>query len=219
MSSANSRFRTIETEDDLREGVAYLCQREPLYGKVFAATGLPPLRRKRAGLGGLLEVITEQQISVHAAAAIWQRVEAKCAPFDAQKLADMDDSEYVACGLSRPKIRTIRAILAEILNGKLSLTNMETAENSQIFESLTRVKGIGPWTAQIYLLSNLGRMDVWPAGDLALQESARLLFGLDARPGEKEMLALAEPWQPWRAVAARLLWSHYRLVRFEGGSI
>ena len=212
-------FKTIETEADLKEGVAYLCEREPAFQKVLNATGLPPLRRKSGGLAGLIEIITGQLISIHAAAAIWQRLEASLAPFDAAILAELDDSAYIACGLSRPKIRTIRAVLAHIKDGKLSLTNLEVAENREIFKALTDIKGIGPWTAQIYLLTSLGRRDVWPVGDLALQESAKLLFNLDNRPNERKMLSLAEPWQPWRAVAARLLWSHYRLVRFEGGSL
>jgi len=210
---------TIDSEKDLKQGLSFICAREPRFQKVLNATGLPPLRRKQGGLRGLTEIITEQQISIHAAAAIWTRVEARFAPFDAEMMASASDDEYINCGLSRPKIRTIRAVLDEILIGKLSLTNMESAENSEVFATLTSIKGIGPWSAHIYLLANLGRIDVWPVGDLALQESARLLFELENRPNEKQMLKLAEPWQPWRAAAARLLWSHYRLVRLEGGEI
>jgi len=212
-------LRTIETEKDLTEGLSFICAREPRFQKVLNATGLPPLRRKPGGLPGLLEIITEQQISIHAAAAIWSRMEAKFAPFDAEKMIEADDEQYAECGQSQPKIRTIRAVLQAINNGKLSLTNLQFAENSEVFSTLTAIKGIGPWTAQIYLLTNLGRIDIWPVGDLALQESTRLLFDLENRPDEKLMQALAEPWQPWRAVAARLLWSHYRLVRIEGGQI
>jgi len=210
---------TIDTKADLQIGIDFVCEREPAFKKVLKATGLPPLRRKEDNLGGLIEIITGQLISIKAAAAIWQRLEAKLAPFDPAILAEIDDSVFIECGLSRPKIRTIRAILSEIANGKLSLTKLKTAENSEIFAILTSIKGIGPWTAQIYLLTNLGRRDVWPTGDLALQESAKLLFNLNNRPNEREMLKLAEPWQPWRAAAARLLWSHYRLVRLEGGSL
>lgn len=212
-------FATIENESDLREGVEILCVREPAFARVYAATGLPPLRRKPEGLGGLLEIITYQMISLTAAAAIWQRVEAKLAPFDARMMAEFDDSVYMDCGLSGPKIRTIRGVLDHILNGKLLLTNFKAAENSQIYSTLTDIKGIGPWSAQIYLLTHLGRIDIWPVGDLALQESAKLLFDLEARPNQKQMLELAKPWQPWRAVAARLLWSHYKLVRLDGGSL
>ena len=212
-------FSTIETESDLRAGVEILCAREPAFAKIYAATGLPPLRRKPGGLAGLLEIITYQMISLKAAAAIWQRVEAKLAPFDAKTMAKLDDSAYMECGLSSPKIRTIRAVLAHINQGKLPLTNFETAENSQIFSTLTDIKGIGPWSAHIYLLTHLGRTDIWPTGDLALQESAKLLFDLPTRPDEKQMLIIAEPWQPLRAVAARLLWSHYKLVKLDGGSL
>ena len=211
--------RTIETNADLEEGIAFLCAREPAFSRVFAATGLPPLRRKPGGLAGLLEIITYQMISLSAAAAIWQRLEAKLSPFDPQILAQLDDSAYADCGLSKPKIRTIRAVLAEIDNGKLSLTNLESAENSDIFQMITAIKGLGPWSAHIYLLTHLGRTDIWPSGDLALQESAKLLFNLKTRPDEKQMQMMAEPWQPWRAVAARLLWSHYKLVKLDNGSL
>jgi len=212
-------FATIETEADLRDGVEILCTREPAFAKVYAATGLPPLRRKPGGLAGLLEIITYQMISLTAAAAIWSRVEASMAPFDAQKMAGLDDSAYMDCGLSRPKIRTIRAVLAHINDDTLQLAQFKTAENNEIFSSLTQIKGIGPWSAHIYLLTHLGRIDIWPVGDLALQESAKMLFDLETRPNEKQMLEIAKPWQPWRAVAARLLWSHYRLVRLEGGTL
>ncbi len=210
---------TIETEADLRGGVEILCVREPAFAKVYAATGLPPLRRKPGGLAGLLEIITYQMISLSAAAAIWQRVEEKLVPFDAQMMAELDDSTYLACGLSRPKIRTIRAVLADINQSKLTLPDFKTAENSKIFSRLTDIKGIGPWSAHIYLLTHLGRIDIWPVGDLALQESAKMLFDLETRPTEKQMHEMAKPWQPWRAAAARLLWSHYRLVKLEGGSL
>lgn len=210
---------TIETEQDLREGVIYLCKCEPLFQKVLDKTGLPPLRRKEPGLEGLIQIINGQLISLQAAAAIWQRIEEKFAPFDAKTMAAMDDNDYATCGLSKPKIRTIRAVLSRINDGKLSLTNIEIAENSEIFNSLTNIKGIGPWTAHLYLLTNLGRTDIWPTGDLALRESVKLLFELEKRPSETEMLKLAKPWQPWRAVAARLLWSHYAFVRHHGGTL
>ena len=212
-------FATIETTDDLRHGVESLCAREPAFAKVYATTGLPPLRRKPPGLAGLLEIITYQMISLSAAAAIWSRVQEKFSPFDPRTMAGLDDSVFTACGLSGPKIRTIRAVLAHINSGKLSLTNLATAENSEIFARLTDINGIGPWSAHIYLLTHLGRTDIFPTGDLALQESTKLLFDLKTRPDEKQMLALAKPWQPLRAVAARLLWSHYKLVKLDGGQL
>ena len=212
-------FATIETKDDLRAGVQTLCAREPAFAKVYAATGLPPLRRKPGGLPGLLEIITYQMISLKAAAAIWQRMEERLAPFDAQFLAGLDDSIFMDCGLSGPKIRTVQAVLTHISSGKLNFDEFKAASNNQIFTTLTDIKGIGPWSAHIYLLTHLGRADIWPVGDLALQESARLLFKLESRPDTEQMRALAKPWQPWRAVAARLLWSHYKLVKLQGGRL
>jgi DNA-3-methyladenine glycosylase II len=210
---------TINHLQDLKRGVDYVCQCEPAFEKVIAKTGLPPLRRKLGGLAGLLEIITEQQISVHAAASIWKRFDEKFAPFDLETLIATSDEGFINCGQSRPKVRTIRAVLEAISTGNLNLENLHRQSDKDVAAHLTAIKGIGPWTAQIYLLSNLGRSDVWPVGDLALQESAKLLFNLDERPDEKRMTTMAEPWQPWRAVAARILWSHYRLVRFEGGVI
>ncbi len=210
---------TIENVDDLAKGVEILCQREPAFARIYAATGLPPLRRKPGGLAGLLEIIAYQQISLTAAGAIWARMEAKLAPFEVKALSHLDDRAFMDCGLSRPKIATIRAVLAPINDGNLVLSDFKTAKNQKIFAKLTEIKGIGPWSAHIYLLTHLGRIDIWPCGDLALQESAKMLFGLQARPDEKKMLEMAEPWQPWRAVAARLLWSHYKLVKLDGGTL
>ncbi len=213
------KIRTIETIDDLKEGVAYVCDREPAFQRVVDAIGLPPLRRKPSGLKGLVEIITFQLISLKAAAAIWARVEVQFGEFDPIAMQSASDEAYSACGLSRPKIVAIRAVLEHVNNGKLSLTNMEMAENSDVFSQLTAIKGIGPWSAHIYLLASLGRSDVFPYGDVALQESAKLLFGLESRPTAKELQNQAIPWQPWRAAAARLLWSHYKFVKMEGGQI
>lgn len=206
---------TIKNESDLRTGVEYICKVEPAFLPVVKNIGLPPLRRKKGGLKGLVEIITEQQISIHAAAAIWARVEARFAPFKFADLHAANDDDFAACGLSRPKIRTIRAVLEHMNAGHLQLDHCSQLDDQAVTKMLTDIKGIGPWTAQIYLLSNLGRCDVWPAGDLALQESARVLLNLNDRPDTRAMNTLAETWQPWRAVAARLLWSHYRLIVME----
>lgn len=205
-------IKTIQTENDLREGVEHLCTVEPAFKTVTAKIGLPPLRLKPAGLKGLLEIITEQQISIHAAAAIWARVEERFAPFNLSDLDNAPDEDFAACGLSRPKIRTIRAVLDHANAGHLRFDTCHKLHDTAVADMLTAIKGIGPWTAQIYLLSNLGRCNVWPAADLALQESARILLKLSERPDVPAMNKLAENWRPWRAVAARLLWSHYRLV-------
>ena len=121
-------------------------------------------------------------------------------------------------GLSRPKIRALKEIARAIVRGDLALATLGDIDADAAHAALTAVHGIGPWTADIYLLGCLGHADAWPAGDLALQEAARLAFGLKTRPTTKEMGPLAEPWRPWRAVAARVLWTYYRAVKGREGA-
>jgi len=121
-------------------------------------------------------------------------------------------------GLSGPKIRALKEIARAIVRGDLALATLGDIDAEAAHAALTAVHGIGPWTADIYLLASLGHADAWPAGDLALQEAARLAFGLEARPTTKEMMPLAEPWRPWRAVAARVLWTYYRTVKGREGA-
>jgi len=121
-------------------------------------------------------------------------------------------------GLSAPKIRSLKAMARAIARGELALSALGDLAAEEAHAALTKVHGIGPWTADIYLLSCLGHADAWPAGDLALQEAARLAFGLRARPTVKEMTVLAEPWRPWRAVAARILWTYYRALKGREGA-
>jgi DNA-3-methyladenine glycosylase II len=121
-------------------------------------------------------------------------------------------------GLSGPKIRALKAIARSIESGELALAMLADLAPEAAHAALTAIHGIGPWTADIYLLSCLGHADAWPAGDLALQEAARVAFGLPTRPTAKEMQALAETWRPWRAVAARVLWTYYRTVKGREGA-
>ena len=216
---SNKPIQTIETMQDLEQAAAFVCEAEPAFQKVVDAIGLPPLRREQPGFKGLVRIITFQLISLAAARSIWARVEEKFGDLDPQVMQNAPDEAFSACGLSRPKIAAIRAVLEHINNGKLQLTKLKTAEDSEIFNQLTAIKGIGPWSAQIYLLANLGRCDVFPYGDVALQESAKRLFGLKTRPTAKQLQNQATAWKPYRAVAARLLWSHYKLVKLDGGKL
>lgn len=204
--------RTIATEADIVEAVTALGAMEPRFAAIAAATGLPPLRRRADGLGALLRIIIDQQISLASAAAIWGRFEAAFAPFDPGTLAAAGDEVLRACGLSAPKIRTIRTLAAAVSASALDLSRLESLPDEAAARELTAISGIGPWTAEIYLLTCLGRADVWPTGDLALRLATASAFELAARPSPAEMERLAEPWRPWRAVAARLLWGHYRHV-------
>lgn len=203
----------IRDSGDIETGVAALVAVEPRFGRFVEVTGLPPLRRAEPGFKGLLHIITEQQVSLASAAAIWARMVEHLDPMTPGHLGSLSDAALRAPGLSAPKIRTIRALCETLRAGTFDFERLAAAPDESVFAALTSVKGIGPWTAEIYLLSCLGRRDVWPAGDLALQVAAHAAFGLDGRPDAVAMRTLAEPWRPWRAVAARVLWSYYRSVK------
>ncbi len=204
--------RIIETEGDLGEGAAWLSRREPRFADALAVIGSLPLRRREGGYPALLRTICSQQLSVASADAVWRRLDAAGAT-SPDRLMALDEASLRACGLSGQKIRYARA-LAEAGIDYPALASLPEAD---AIETLTAVKGIGVWTAEIYLMFSVGRADVLAAGDLALQESARLLFGLPVRPGDKALRLLAEPWSPWRAVAARILWAYYRLRKQREG--
>jgi DNA-3-methyladenine glycosylase II len=205
--------RIIETDADLAEGLAHLASRHPRFGEIAQRLGPPALRRAPPGIAGLLRIITDQMISLQAGAAIWRRIEAEIAPFEPKTIMRKREATWLRLGLSRAKARSFKALAQAVDSGAVPLARFGEMSDAEIFTALTAVPGIGRWTVEIYLLSHLGRSDVWPAGDLALQIAAHDAFGLEARPDEAAMRALAAPWQPWRAVAARLLWAHYRSLR------
>src|SRR6516225_9753191 len=151
-------------------------------------------------------------------AAIWARLAAAFDPFEPQAIIRARASKLARLGLSAPKIRALKEIARAVASERLALTSLAAVEAEAAHAALTAVHGIGPWTADIYLLSCLGHADAWPAGDLALQEAARLAFALPERPSAKEMVALAEIWRPLRAVAARVLWTYYRAVKGREGA-
>ena len=197
--------RIIETEADVAEGAAHLAAIEPRFGRALALTGPLPLRRRPDGFATLFSAIVSQQVSTAAATAIWSRLEAIGATAPAGILAAPDEALRGA-GLSRQKIAYGRAIAG----AGLDFPALRTLPDAEIVAALTRLKGIGVWTAEIYAMFSLGRADVFSPGDLALQEAAARLFELPARPRERELRAMAEAWSPWRSVAARLLWAYYR---------
>jgi DNA-3-methyladenine glycosylase II len=157
--------------------------------------------------------VVSQQLSTASAAAIWGRLAAAYDPFTPQRLLKARADRLAGLGLSRPKIRALKEIARAIVGGSLDCDALPHMEADAAHAALCAVHGIGPWTADIYLLFCLGHADAWPAGDLALQEGARLAFALHERPTAKETVALAQPWRPWRGVAARLLWAYYRAVK------
>jgi DNA-3-methyladenine glycosylase II len=206
------RPRIIVTDDDVRDGVRALRRKCAIMRRVHDLAGHPPLRRRPAGFEGLARIIVGQQVSVASASAIWERTAAVCAPFEPHILLALSDQQLAGAGLSRPKIRTLKAI-ATACSGSLDLTRLEQASEEEVHAALTEVTGIGPWTADVFILFCLGRADGWAPGDLALQVAAQHALELDARPGKDEMLELAERWRPWRGVAARLLWAYYAALK------
>jgi DNA-3-methyladenine glycosylase II len=204
--------RIIQTEACIAEGAAHLAAVEPRFAHALEAAGHPPLRRRQGGFPALLNAIASQQLSVAAADAVMTRLRAAGAE-DPARLADIPDDALRACGLSRPKIAYVRA-LAE---AGIDYDALEGMPTEAVVAELVRVKGIGVWTAEIYCLFSLGRADAFAPGDLALQESARVLFGLPDRPTEKALRAMSESWSPWRGVASRLLWSYYRVAKAREG--
>lgn len=186
------------------EGAAWLADAEPRFAHALKVSGPWPDRLRPGGFPALVQAIVSQQVSVASAAAIGGRVE-EAGLHDPAVVVSASDETLKACGLSRPKQRYLRA-LAE---AGIDFDALARAPSDEVIATLVAVKGIGVWTAEIYALFALGRADVFPAGDLALQEGARMLFALDARPTDKALRALAEPWSPWRGVAARGLWAYY----------
>lgn len=205
--------KTIESEADLAEGVAWLLTHEPRFSRVIDTTGLPPLRRAPGGLPGLLRIVTEQMISLQAADAIWRRIERELAPLDAKTILRRRHATLMKLGLSGAKSRTFHALARAAHKGEFQVETLHLQPDDEVIRALIALPGIGPWTADIYALACLGRADAWPTGDLALQASAADLFGLAKRPDSRAMLTLAEAWRPWRSVAARLLWAHYRTLK------
>jgi DNA-3-methyladenine glycosylase II len=203
--------RTIETDADLREGVRALRRKCAHMRRVHARTGDPPLRRHAPGFEGLARIIVGQQLSIASAEAIWSRVVGTVRPMSPQAFLALGDEELRRAGLSRGKVRTLRAASAAIVAG-LDLEGLARAPEEAVHEALTAVPGIGPWSADIFLLFCLGRADAFAGGDLALQTAAAAALDLAERPSREALLSIAERWRPWRGVAAHLLWADYKLA-------
>lgn len=204
--------RIIRTDDCVAEGAAWLAQRDARFAEALALTGPLPLRRREDGFAALLDAIVGQQVSVASANAIWARLEA-AGLTDQAAMAAASDEVLRAVGLSRQKARYGRALAA----AGIDFESLRTRPDAEVIATLVAVPGIGSWTAEIYAMFALGRADVFAPGDLALQEAARQLFGLDQRPGERAFRAMAEDWSPWRSVAARVLWAYYRVAKTREG--
>lgn len=204
--------RIITCDADVAEGVAWLCAQDARFARTVAQCGPLPLRRRADGFAALLDAIVGQQVSVASAQAIRARLDA-AGLTDAAVMAVASDEALRAVGLSRQKARYGRALA----QADIDYNGMRRATDAEVIATLVAVPGIGAWTAEIYAMFALGRADVFAHGDLALQEAAKGLLELDTRPNAQEMRVIAMAWSPWRAVAARVLWAYYRVLKARDG--
>jgi len=205
-------MRVIRAPADLEEGAAHLVRVCPVWARELPALLPLPMRRWPEGFPAIRDALVSQQISTRAAADIGARM-AEAGLADEAGIAAAEDETLRAAGLSRPKVRYLRGIVA----AGVDWPGLRALPDEEVIARLTALPGIGRWTAEIYLKFALGRADAFAAGDLALAEAARLLYGLPERPGPAALTALAEPWRPWRAVAARALWAYYRAAKGREG--
>ncbi len=208
----------LRSQSDLADALAQLVATDPRLAPVLEKAGEPALRRGEPGFSGLARIICGQQLSTASAGAIWARLKDAFDPFHHDSLRRARADRLGRLGLSAAKIKSIKAIATEIAKGNLDLEHVAQSDADTAHQALIAMHGIGPWTADIYLLFCLGHADAWPAGDLALQESARIAFALKTRPTTKEMIAIGETWRPFRGVAAHLLWAHYHVVKRREGA-
>ena len=208
-----SNAHLINSLQGLENACAELIRLEPRFGQLQARNGTPRLRTRPAGLEGLAWIVTGQLISAQAAHAIWQRVQNVLYPFEAERIAALPVDEVAAAGLTRAKANCIIGAAQAVCEDRFSFDALAPLEDGAASAWLMQLKGIGRWSADIYLMTCLGRPDAWPAGDLAVRAGLQSFLGLDALPPISQMDGLARDWQPWRAVAARYLWDHYLAER------
>jgi DNA-3-methyladenine glycosylase II len=184
-------------------------------GRIAAELGTPPLWEREQGFQTLIHIILEQQVSLSSARAAFERLQAVANPLTPESFLLLNDDELKRAGFSRQKTSYGRCLAGAIISGDLDIDALNLMEDEAVRSRLMRIKGIGRWTSDIYLLMALLRPDVWPQGDLALAVAVRQVKGLSERPTEEELTIISNAWQPWRSVAARLLW-HFYLSRRAG---
>ncbi len=178
--------------------------------RAYKAAGAPASRKRSPGFASLLRIIINQQVSVQAGQAIWQGLENGIKALTPEVILEVSIEDLRGCGLSRAKAGCAKELAGAISDGSLDLDGLKRLDDDGVLEQLTRIKGIGRWTAEIYLMFALGRPDIWPSGDLALAVAAERLLGLAERPDPKKLEVIAEAWRPWRTSAAVMLWHYYK---------
>jgi DNA-3-methyladenine glycosylase II len=209
----------LNSQADLEDAIRALLKQDPRLQPVFELAGMPALRRREPGFVGLAHIVCGQQLSTASAGAIWARLTAAFDPFHHDSVGRARADRLGRLGLSAAKIKTLKNLAREIATERLNLDVLANEDADAAHHTLVSLHGIGPWTADVYLLFCLGHGDAWPAGDLAVQEAVKIGLGLKTRPTAKEMAPLAEPWRPMRGAAAHLWWSYYRAIKKREGVI
>ena len=211
--------RRILCEASLAEARAALLASDPYgLGQIVSENAATSLRSREPGFTGLVAIVVAQQVSVASARAIFARLEARLRPLTPEAVLAAGETVLRECGLSGPKLRAVTAVAQAVSDG-LDLAALADRPAADAHRELVAVKGIGPWTADIFLMLSVGHPDAFPSGDLALQEAARLALKLEARPDARELERLADPWRPRRGVAARILWDYYLAMKSRAGVI
>lgn len=206
-------MRRITGTRDIADALKELVIADPRLAPVIAACGEVPLRLSTPDFAGLASIIVSQQVSRASAQAIFGRFVERVMPLDAEAFLSTDEETLRQVGLSRPKQRALTNAAIAVSQGTLDLSQLCALPHDEAMGSMTAVKGIGPWTAEIYLLFCAGHADIFPAGDLALQEAVRHAHDLDQRPTDRQLREIAQCWSPWRGVAARVFWAYYRTIK------
>src|SRR4030081_2603932 len=209
----------LNTQADLEAAIHTLVKQDPRLKPILERAGMPPLRRRDPGFAGLAAIVCGQQVSTASAAAIWARVSAAFDPFHHDALRKARADRLGRLGLLAGEVRTLKNLARELAAERLNLEVLAEEDADAAHNTLTRLHGIGPWTADVYLLFCLGHGDAWPAGDVAIQEAVKVGLGLKTRPTPKQMTQLAEPWRPLRGAAAHLWWAYYRVLKKREGVI
>jgi DNA-3-methyladenine glycosylase II len=197
------------TEYTFAQGLQYLSEHDPDLARIVIDLGPPPMWLREPGFPTLVHIILEQQVSLASARAAFNRLVAAASPLTPERFLEFDDVSLKVIGFSRQKTAYTRHLAELIIQGNLNLDRLGTMDDMQARSDLLQVKGIGPWTANIYLLMALRRPDVWPIGDLALASAVQTVKRLPNRPSPDQLDEIGQGWRPWRAVAARILWHYY----------
>lgn len=215
--SSSSKYPTL-TSSTYRRGLSRLARGDPGLARTLSNWGDPPLWTHPRGFPGIVIAILGQQVSIESADAAFNKLQGAIGEVTPDSVLSLDDTAMKRIGFSRQKASYVRGVAQGIIDGEIDLAGLESVDNELARERLVRIRGIGAWTADTYLLFALRRQDAWPTGDLALARAIQEVRELPEMPNPKQVDTIAEDWRPWRAVAARILWHHYLCERGRDAS-